>query len=69
VTFSRLPTVESRRLLRSEHTDLLLLFRVDADGTNVLKVPLLIVVYRLLNPLSFAADQLAVFQGASDEHI
>ncbi|MBV9645661.1 MAG: hypothetical protein JO334_19045 [Verrucomicrobia bacterium] len=26
-------------------------------------------VYRLLNPLSFAVGQLAVFQGASDEHI
>jgi hypothetical protein len=26
-------------------------------------------VYRLLNPLGFAAGQLAVFQGASDEHI
>jgi hypothetical protein len=38
-----LPTVESRRLLRSEHTNLLLLLRVDADGTDVLKVPLLIV--------------------------
>src|SRR6516225_5959850 len=41
--FSRLPTVESRRPLRSEHTNLLLLLCVDADGTNVLKVPLLIV--------------------------
>ncbi|MBV8140493.1 MAG: hypothetical protein JOZ60_00420 [Verrucomicrobia bacterium] len=28
-----------------------------------------VVVYRLLNPLGFAAGQLAVFQGASDEHI
>jgi len=26
-------------------------------------------VYRLLNLLSFAAGQLAVFQGASDAHI
>src|SRR5260370_42505483 len=43
VTFSRLPIVESRRLLRSEHTNLLLLLCVDADGTNVLKRPLLIV--------------------------
>jgi hypothetical protein len=41
--FSRLPIVERRRLLRSEHADLLLLFCVDADGTNVLKAPLLIV--------------------------
>src|SRR6516164_628978 len=41
--FSRLPTVESRRLLRSEHTNLLLLLCVDADGTDVLKLPLLIV--------------------------
>jgi hypothetical protein len=38
-----LPTVESRRLLRFEHTNLLLLLCVDADGTNVLKMPLLIV--------------------------
>jgi len=28
-----------------------------------------LLVYRLLNPLGFAAGQLAVFQGASDEHI
>src|SRR5262249_28319684 len=41
--FSRLPTVERRRILRSEHTNLLLLFCADADGTDVLKVPLLIV--------------------------
>jgi hypothetical protein len=41
--FSRLPTVESRRLLRSEVTNLLLLLCVDADGTDVLKMPLLIV--------------------------
>src|SRR6516225_9857741 len=41
--FSGLPTVESRRLLRFEHTNLLLLLCVDADGTNVLKMPLLIV--------------------------
>jgi hypothetical protein len=26
-------------------------------------------VHRLLNPFGFAAGQLAVFQGASDEHI
>jgi hypothetical protein len=35
--------VESRRFLRSEHTYPPLFFRVDADGTNLLKAHLLIV--------------------------
>jgi hypothetical protein len=35
----------------------------------VLLLVLETLVYRLLNPLGFAAGQLAVFQGASDEHI
>jgi hypothetical protein len=35
--------LERRRLLRSEHTNLLLLLCVDVDGTDVLKMPLLAV--------------------------
>jgi hypothetical protein len=38
-----LPSVERRRLRRPEITYLLLLFCVDAGGTDVLQVPVLIV--------------------------
>jgi hypothetical protein len=38
---------------------------LERSGTS----PSLVLVYRLLNPLGFAAGQLAVFQGASEVSI
>ena len=44
-------------------------FLAKGQNTYIMLLNTLVLVYRLLNPLSFALGQLAVFQGASDEPI